>query len=126
MWPWYIFAKNNPEMSKRCNMLMRTMLGLVIQNEKYGDIVYCTCMPDKRKNVSHVLFECLLLNDLRDSLWSLVCSVAPPALVEGMVGMHVDVRTKFIFTGFQSKYMMEFDETYIVLLKCVCCMLNKC
>ena len=76
----------------------------------------CMFCPGITETVEHMLFQCPHWAEMRNIMWNKVKRAQPVRLIEEMNNMSDYERTIFIFSGFRSNHIKEWEEIYIEIL----------
>ena len=109
MSPWWVYASFNPIECNKCRILMRLMLNCY----RLGRT---RCCDEHMNSLPHILFECRMLDDVRQKYWNIVRDTSVFNLFIDIEAMSGYERSKFILNGFNSNYIKEWEETYRVIL----------
>ena len=116
LWPWFKHVSYFPEQSYMCNSMLRLAIGLDKCEATSRPFTRCVCNPDARFSACHVLFECDAVTHERTVWLGKVRSVAPQPFFFTLCEMSLIERTRFILSGFCSKYICEHSELYSIIL----------
>ena len=72
----------------------------------------CPLCGEGEENVTHMLFICDGLSNARIKLWSEMENILPKAMIEEIDNLHSPEKSVFIFSGFLSAYVKEWDVLY--------------
>ena len=108
MSPWWIYNGRNPEDGKYCRLLARLMLN----SYRLGRTRCELCNDHNMNSIHHILFECVNLIDVRNKYWELILHGGLPNLYHEMCMMDPITRRKFIFSGFRSDFIYEWNGFY--------------
>ena len=70
------------------------------------------CSPDVINSIEHVMFQCQSTKELRELYWNDIIQVCPSQLLKEIVKLTLKERSKFIFNGFNSSYISEWNDLY--------------
>ena len=122
MWPWWAFASKFPEYGYKvrimCRLLMdRHCLKEVTCRFDTSSPKCILCADNVIESVDHMLFKCEALNCYRDDLWKEVLESAPEAMKYEFHRMTDKEKCIFIFSGFRCKFVTEWRDLYISVMK---------
>ena len=108
MWPWWVHASRYPQDTYKCSLLMKLITGT--SKLKLHKCVNCDVLVTCP--MSHMLFECVLLNEKRHILWSEWTMKMPTGFLGSLTLMSPVEKTYFIATGFNVPYTTEWLDVY--------------
>ena len=120
VWPCYTHASFYPELGKKCQILMKLVIGYDEIRNSYNKHGVCLCNGMSINYLCHILFECNLLCDVRSSQFSCLKTVLPPRLYDEFCEMSSTEKTSFILNAFNCKYVREMSVAYTAFLDYVC------
>lgn len=124
MWPWWQYVRHHPKRARECRTMMRlvvgehclaTNVGSHNSNKGYVSRTCQICPLHIREDVHHFLFDCISVRGHVECFWQELANVAPPQMFNAMQSMSAFDVTVFCFSGFQSKYVPEWDDLYHVI-----------
>ena len=72
------------------------------------------------ETVFHMLFVCPELAAIRETYWTRLADVAPPALLQSISDMNLCERQTFLLSGLRSPYIREWQTIYEAIAAFVC------
>ena len=132
LWSWWKVAFKLPENVNNVRILLRLMFGLSrLRNDLFtvvdtDDRKCQICNMNEDQSIQHVLFRCSnnIVVDTRKEWYNQLENVIPEGMKASFFDMSDDDRTVFILSGFNSEYIPEFIDIYIVFMEYVCKLYN--
>ena len=116
MLAWWYYAKQVPNDIKKT----RTIVKLLLNIYRLGQNNCSACMTGDQDNISHILFECSALRQLRHSMWEeLKKADCPPLLVKEIDNMSSVECTNFLLNAINCKFVIEWQPLYKAILQFV-------
>ena len=117
---WWIYANWAPWQNKNCSMVIR----LLLNTYRLGTSM-CKMCNHNNDRLSHIIFACVELEDLRKVCWDQVIKACPPGLMQEMEQMSDDARTIFILNSLNCEYVRDWHNIYDALLGFICTMFYR-
>ncbi|MCP3956018.1 MAG: hypothetical protein GY697_27965, partial [Desulfobacterales bacterium] len=118
--PWWHYCYKNLHDTKSVRKIIQLVLGLFRnQNE------ICNLCVQTRFSLSHLLFECIEVNDKRKVLWEELCTVCPKPFIEDINKMYNKEKCTFMLNGFNSVYTDEWNKIYSKCLRFITKMVSE-
>ena len=121
MWSWWVFTHHFPQYMHKVRVLGRMLveqncLNSVVGRYDHSSQLCNLCDSREVETVSHMLFTCEYLQDLRHSQWQMVKNSAPPALRLELDNMNDSEKSVFILSGLKCPYTAEWADMYINII----------
>ena len=122
-WAWWSFCKQaHVIVQKKARTVARLLQGesclLVDSNKITKNGVICRlCSSGQPEDLAHLLFDCELFQELRNTLWTNVQSEAPFAMLTDTGLMSPWQRTVFLMSGLGGVFIPEWANLYDVVLE---------
>jgi hypothetical protein len=129
VWPWWVFLTHHPEYTQYCRTMARLMVGehgLASNIGRRQDKI-CTyrtrlcqmCNMYVVEDVAHMLFTCKISKSGIEEFWKSIRLVAPQKLVLEMEKLPPGELTIFLFSGFKSPFIHEWEDVYRIICRYV-------
>ena len=120
---WWHYAQCKPQDMYKCRVILRLLLDCHNLNTcqmryKKKDIVTPACHlcnTGQAQNVSHVMFGCEAIQDLRLACWSKVQENLPRGLLQEINVMNNEQKAALLITGLNNSFTIEWLPLYDAL-----------
>ena len=112
---WWSYTKMVPSDIRNVRILMK----LLLNTYRLGKDNCPVCDYGSVNSIGHILFECDILQEMRDKQWECVCEVCPNQLCMEMKNMSVYHRCTFILNALDCSLVTEWLDLYSQLVQYV-------
>lgn len=109
---WWKVVYDAPERTNKCRLIVKLLLNVYRLGKKMCHL----CDSYRRDSITHILFECDFVKDVRTKHWKKVASVCPLPLFNDMMKMTLDDRCAFLLSGLNAPYIDDWQNVYVTLL----------
>ena len=117
---WWSYVQLKPQDAYKCRVIIRLLLDchnlkscqLRYKREGVTNALCAYCNHGQIETISHVLFSCQALSDLRQLYWNRVLENCPHRLVQEMNLMNLEQKTALLLSCFNNTFIDEWIPLY--------------